>query len=94
MVIGAYFVRQKHLLTDEMKEQIVAPDIKKVEASLALIKSSVTSLSSSVAAVESSLNSTKGTLASIQSSMDHEKTKLKNLKHQVQGDLLRSQSNM
>ena len=78
-------------LRDDMKEQIVDPEIEKLGASLTLIKSSVTSLSSSVAAAESS---TKSNLKSIQSSMDQEKTKLKDLKRQVQGSLLRTQSNV
>ena len=78
-------------LRDDMKEQIVDPEIKKLGASLTLIKSSVTSLSSSVAAAESS---TESNLKSIQSSMDQEKTKLKDLKRQVQASLLRTQSNI
>ena len=92
-------------LRDDMKEQIVDPGIKKLEASLTLIKSSVTSLSSSVAAAETSLTSTKATVTSLnssvadavtslKSSMDIEKTKLENLKHQVQGGVLRTTLNM
>ena len=65
-------------LRDNIKEQIVDPGIKKLEASL-------TSLNSSVAVTVSSLNSAKGTLTDLQSSMDDEKAKLEILKRQVQG---------
>ena len=92
-------------LREDMKEQIIDPGIKKLEASLTLIKSSVTSLSSSVAAAETSLTSTKATVtslnssvtvavASLKSSMDTVKTKLENLKHQVKGGVLRTKSNI
>ena len=91
-------------LRDDMKEQIVDPRIKKVEASLTLIKSSVTSLSSSVAAAETSLTSTKAnvtslnssvavTMTSLKSSMKKEKTKLETLKYQVKGGVLITKSN-
>lgn len=74
-------------LGDDMKEQIVDPVFKKLEASL-------TSINSSVTVAVFSLNSAKGTLTYIQSSMDHEKTKLESLKRQVQGGVLRIQSNI
>ena len=64
-------------LRDNIKEQIVDPGIKKLEASLM-------SLNSSVAVTVSSLNSAKRNLTYLQSSMDHEKAKLEILKRQVQ----------
>ena len=89
-------------LRDDMREQIVDPGIKKLEA---LINSSVTSLSSTVAVAVSSLASTKKiatsfnssvaslnsarrTLTSIQSSMNREEIKLENLKRQVHGGII------
>ena len=74
-------------LRDDMKEQIVDPVIKKLETSL-------TSINSSVTVAVFSLNLAKGTLTYIQSSMDHGKTKLESLKRQVQGGILRIQSNI
>ena len=90
-------------LRDDMKEQIVDPKIKKLEASLILIKSSVTSLSSSVAAAEASLTSTNAnvtslnssvavTMTSLKSSVNNEKTKLENLKYQVKRGVLITKS--
>ena len=92
-------------LRDDIKEQIVDPGIKKLEESLTLIKSSVTSLSSSVAAAETSLTSTKATVTSLnssvavavgslKSSMDIVKKKLENLKHQVKVGVPRTKSNI
>ena len=95
-------------LRDDMREQIVDPGIKKLEA---LINSSVTSLSSTVAVAVSSLASTKKivtsfnssvaslnsarrTLTSIQSSMNREEIKLENLKRQVHGGIIWTSSNI
>ena len=78
MVKTMYNKTELDKLRDNIKEQIVDPGIKKLEASL-------TSLNSSVAVTVSSLNSAKGTLTYLQSSMDHEKAKLEILKRQVQG---------
>ena len=74
-------------LRDDIKEQIVDPEIKKLEESLTLLQF----IHSSVATTEPSLTSTKLTLKSIQSSTEHEKTQLKNLMHQVQRGLFRTQ---
>ena len=56
-------------LRDDIKKQIVDPGIQKLEASLASIKSYVTSLRSSVAATKSYLTLAKDSVTSLSSSV-------------------------